>query len=393
MADASDDGQAQPLSGVRVLDFSTLLPGPMATLLLAEAGAEVIKVERAGSGDELRHYPPPKWGEAGQDDAQADGAAFALMNRGKRSLALDLKNPDDLARLMPLIDGADVLVEQFRPGVMDRLGLGYASLAARNPKLVYCAVTGWGQSGPMKDMAGHDLNYVGETGLLALGGDKDGAPVPPPGLIADIGGGALPAVINILLALRQVEKSGQGRYLDIAMADGIMAWAWWAQAGEQVSGKTPAPGGALLTGGSPRYRVYPTADGRFLAVAPLEQRFWDVFCDVIGLDPDLRDDARDPEKTAHAVATLIAADASEVWQTRFENKDACVTLIKTVGEAKSHPHFKARALFTHSVSNGAAEMDALPVPIDPSFRKTPAARPYPKLGEANASLLPPAAND
>ena len=202
----------QPLAGVRVLDFSTLLPGPMATLLLAEAGAEVIKIERPGRGDEMRSYVP-KFG--------TDSINFALLNRGKRSLAIDLKAPDAVARLRPLIESADVVVEQFRPGVMDRLGLGYDAMRALNPRIVYCAITGYGQYGPRADVAAHDLNYVSDSGMLALTAGADGAPVLPPALIADIAGGTYPAVLNILLALRERDQTGLGRKLDVAMADNL----------------------------------------------------------------------------------------------------------------------------------------------------------------------------
>ena len=336
----TDDAPRQPLAGVTVLDFATLLPGPLATLLLAEAGATVIKIERPGVGDELRLYPPPRWEESG------DTAAFALLNRGKRSVAIDLKDAQERARLAPLLQRADVLVEQFRPGVMARLGLDYETLSAANPKLVYCAVTGWGQAGPMKDQAGHDLNYIGETGMLALGGaGADGAPLPPPGLIADIGGGALPAVINILLALREAERTGRGRYLDVAMVDGVMSWQWWAQAAHQITGRAPDGGGALLTGGSPRYRVYRTKDDRFLAVAPLEQRFWDAFCQAIELPEHLRDDAQDPQATAAAVADILQQRTAADWETRFQGLDVCVTTVKSVADAPRHPHFQARGLF------------------------------------------------
>src|SRR5258706_9813417 len=189
----------RPLEGIRVIDFSTLLPGPLATLLLAEAGAEVIKIERPGDGDEMRRFEP-KLG--------ADGVNFALLNRGKRSIAIDLKAPDALARLRPLIERADILVEQFRPGVMDRLGLGPAALAALNPRLIYCAITGYGQAGPKAAVAGHDLNYCADSGLLSLAAGSDGAPVVPAALVADIAGGAYPAVINILLALQR--RAGTG---------------------------------------------------------------------------------------------------------------------------------------------------------------------------------------
>src|SRR5262247_2842483 len=240
----------QPLSGLLVLDFTTLLPGPLATLMLAEAGAEVIKIERPG-GEDMRAYPP-----------RFDGvsAGFALLNRGKTSLVLDLSQETDRARLMPLIARADVLVEQFRPGVMDRFGLAYEDVRNINPRLVYCSITGYGQDGPRAGEAGHDLNYIGNTGLLALQPGPPEAPVVPPALIADIGGGSFPAVINILLALRRRDATGEGCCLDIAMADAMFTFAWYALALGQATRRFPAPGELLLAGGSPRYQLYPTSD-------------------------------------------------------------------------------------------------------------------------------------
>src|SRR6185436_20015168 len=217
----------QPLAGIRVLDFSTLLPGPLATLILAEAGAEVIKIERRGAGDEMRTYTP-KFG--------ADSVNFAMLNRGKRSVAIDLKEAGAVERLMPLVAGADVLVEQFRPGVMDRLGLGYDALSREHPRLIYCSITGYGQSGPRAGIAGHDLNYAADTGMLALAAGADGAPVPPAALVADIGGGSYPAVVNILLALRERDRTGRGCKLDIAMADNLFAFMYWAIGDGQTAG-------------------------------------------------------------------------------------------------------------------------------------------------------------
>src|SRR5512134_2665463 len=225
----------RPLEGIRVLDFSTLLPGPLATLMLAEAGAEVIKIERPGSGDEMRSYTP----RVGPDSVN-----FALLNRGKRSIAIDLKNEKE--KILPLLREADVLVEQFRPGVMERLGLGFDALKELNPRLVYCAITGYGQHGPRSQVAAHDLNYLAESGLLSLG-----APVVPPALIADIAGGAYPAVMNILLALRQRERDGRGCKLDISMSDNLFTFLYWALGDGQEGGKWPGSGDALVTGGSP----------------------------------------------------------------------------------------------------------------------------------------------
>src|SRR5688500_15799560 len=248
----------QPLEGIRVLDFSTLLPGPLATLILAEAGAEVIKIERPGRGDEMRSHTP-RFG--------TDSVNFALLNRGKRSIAIDLKAPDAVATLRPLIESADVVVEQFRPGVMDRLGLGYESLREINPRLVYCAITGYGQHGPKADVAAHDLNYVAESGMLSLTKGADGAPVLPAALVADIAGGSYPAVVNILLALCARDRTGLGCKLDIAMADNLFTLMYWGIGNGLAAGEWPQPGGDLVTGGSPRYNIYRTRDDRFLAAA------------------------------------------------------------------------------------------------------------------------------
>ncbi len=276
----------KPLAGVRVLDFSTLLPGPMATLILAEAGAEVIKVERPGTGEDMRQYPPMVTADSGVN--------FALLNRGKRSLALDLKDDRSIAVINRLIADIDVVVEQFRPGVMDRLGLGWEALAAINPALVYCSITGWGQDGPKAQLAAHDLNYMAETGVLNLGADRAGDPVLPPVLVADIGGGTFPSVVSILLALREAERTGVGAHLDVAMGDNLFAWAYWALGERAVGSPDPRPGGELVTGGSPRYQVYRCADGRWLACAPLEPKFWVNFCRVIDLPEPLRERRRRP---------------------------------------------------------------------------------------------------
>src|SRR5215207_11689014 len=195
----------QPLSGVLVLDFTTLLPGPLATLMLAEAGAEVVKVERPG-GEETRKYPP-RW--------ENQSAAFALLNRGKRSVVLDLKDAAAREKLLPLMRRADVLVEQFRPGVMARLGLGYDAVRAVNPRIVYCSISGYGQAGPRSQEAGHDISYQARTGLLSLSPGTTGSPSVPPALVADIAGGSFPAVINILLALRRRDLTGEGCRIDV----------------------------------------------------------------------------------------------------------------------------------------------------------------------------------
>ena len=359
---AEDDTRQAPLHGVRVLDFSTLLPGPLATLILCRAGAEVIKIERPG-GDGMRDYPP----------FDADGSVyFRLLNQGKRSIALDLKQSGARRHLLRLARNADVLVEQFRPGVMERLGLGYDALHAINPGLVYCSISGYGRQGPYAGRAAHDLNYVAESGLLWLGA----APMIPPVLIADIAGGSYPAVINILLALRQRARERHGAHLDIALSRQLLPLMFWALGRGIVAGEWPAPGGEIFSGGSPRYRLYATRDNAWLALAALEQRFWERFCTLIGLPEPLRDDSTDPRATAEAVAALIGERERTAWETLFEDEDVCCTPLRSLPEALADP-----ALFpAEALEHG---LQKLPLPLAPIMASSAAPAPAPVLGEAN----------
>src|SRR3990170_8236778 len=301
----------QPLTGLLVLDFTSLLPGPLATLMLAEAGAV----------------------------------------------------------LAPLLARADVLVEQFRPGVMERLGLGYPDVRARNPRLVYCSISGYGQSGPRVQEAGHDLNYIGATGLLARQPGPADNPTVPPALAADIAGGSYPAVINILLGLRQRDATGQGCHIDIAMADGMFTFAFHALATGFATGRFPGPPEDELAGGSPRYRLYPTRDGQLVACAALEPKFWQAFCHAIGLAPPLANDLVDPRATGKAVAEIIAGRTAEEWRPIFAAADCCVTIVASLAEAGRGPPFVARGLFRHQIeAPSGATLPALPVPIAPAFR-------------------------
>ncbi len=351
-----------PLDGVLVLDFSTLLPGPMASLILAEAGAEVVKIERPETGEDMRHYSP-RWGQ--------DSVNFAVLNRGKKSLALDLRDPGDRKILRPIMERADVLLEQFRPDVMRRLQLDYETVRAVNPGVIYCSITGYGQTGPRRQTAGHDLNYSGDTGLLSLSMGTTETPVIPPALIADIAGGAYPAVMNILLGLRQREQTGEGQHLDIAMADNLFPFVYWALANKQVLGQDPVGGGELVTGGSPRYQLYPTSDGQFVAAAPLEEKFWVAFADTIGLDAEGRDDEKDPAAVINRVARIIRSRPASHWEPLFAAADCCVSIVRTVAEAMEDPQFTDRGLFRTPLVNEAGDViAALPVPIAREFRPT-----------------------
>ena len=369
---AASPDAGPPLSGVKVLDFSNLLPGPLATLILAEAGADVIKVERPSEGDEMRSYAPA-FGDT--------GANFALLNRGKQSLCADLKDDGDRAHVQALARSADVLIEQFRPGVMDRLELGYAALSRDNPGLIYCSITGYGQTGAKAHKAGHDLNYLAETGLLGLTRGADGAPVLPPVLAADIGGGAYPAVINVLLALQRRMITGRGCHLDVSMCDNLFTFGYWGLGAGMATGQL-APTRrradhreahrvtrsiAAPTANTWRLRHSRNDSGRCSATESGSRR------------AD-RDDAIDPETTRRKVAALIAARTANAWRQVFDGVDACVSVVASMEDATRDPAFVDRGLFARQVTARGHRMPALPVPLADALRNPSAERASPALG-------------
>lgn len=367
----------RPLDDVRVLDFSTLLPGPFASLMMAEAGAHVVKVERPGRGDEMRSYEP-KFGD--------DSVNFALLNAGKKSIAIDLKVKDSVARLKPLIEEADVVIEQFRPGVMDRLGLGYEAMKAINPKIIYCAVTGWGQTGPKAMIAAHDLNYLAESGILGLSADRTGAPIIPPVLIADLAAGAYPAMTNILLALRKRDRTGEGSYIDISMGDNLLGLAYWGLGNGFAANDWPGGSDALVTGGSPRYQIYRTKDDRYLAAAPIEDKFWDNFCTSIELPAEMRAPEADWKTAIDAVGKIIAGKTGAEWMAIFDGKDVCCSIVASLKDAVADPHVKARGLLDRKIAVNGRTIPAIPVPISTTFRSAEQSSP-PALGADTDAIL------
>lgn len=363
-------GAPLPLDGIRVLDFSTLLPGPLATLMLAEAGAEVTKVERPGRGDEMRTYEP-KLGD--------DSANFALLNRGKGSITADLRDPAVRDAVLARAPETDVLIEQFRPGVMERLGLGFADFRAVSTRIVYCSITGYGQTGQDTSRAGHDLNYLAESGLLGDVVDEKAEPHLPHAVIADIAGGTYPAVINILLALRQRDLTGEGIHLDISMIHGLEPLAYSALATKAGTGTWPRAGRGLLTGGSPRYAIYRTADDRYLAAAPLEQRFWERFTDLVQLPPELRDDAMRADEVTSALRELIASRTADEWMSIFEGEDVCVSVVATFEEAARAARLQTEAEHRTVGAGDDDDVPALRVPIAPALRRPVATVSSPRL--------------
>ncbi len=337
------------LQGLRVLDLTRLLPGPVATLRLAEMGADVLKIEPPGAGDASRAMMQ----NTADELAGRPGAFYRLVNRGKRETRLDLKSEAGRTVLLALARDADVLVESFRPGVMERLGVGYETLRAANPKLVYCAITGYGASGPFSERAGHDINYIAYAGVLDQIATRDGAPVLPNFQIADLLGGALSAVSQILAALWQVSRGGEGRFVDISMAreshvNNVVAQV--ALANDDAAALQP--GGGLLNGGVPCYNLYRTQDDRWLAVGALELKFWQTLCTALGREDWAQRHwslgqaigGSDAVALTRELAALIAAEPLQTWIDRLELIDCCVSPVLKPGEAASHPLFNADVL-------------------------------------------------
>lgn len=331
-----------PLATLKILDFSTLLPGPYATMMLADLGANVLRIE-APNRPELTRMMPPH-----DDDGIAAGHAY--LNRNKRSLGLNLKERESAEIVKKLIveQGYNIVVEQMRPGVMDRLGVGYAALKAVCPHLIYCSLTGYGQSGPLRDRAGHDLNYLALSGMLSHYGRNGGdAPPPLPTQVADIGGGSLHLVIGLLSAVIRRGATGEGAHVDIAMHDGALAWNGMAAATTIVGGTSPTPESELLNGGS-FYDLYETKDGELLSVGSLEPKFWAQFCAGIGRKEFIPHGAigATPERKQAIRATIRTKTLTE-WTDIFAQLDACVEPVLSTQAALDHPHTQARGMVVH----------------------------------------------
>jgi alpha-methylacyl-CoA racemase len=331
----------QPLAGIRVLDLTRLLPGPVATMHLADMGAQVIKIEDPGIGDYARTM-----GHVRHSVSQF----FLAVNRGKEFLRLDLKDASQRGRFLQMAATADVVVESFRPGVMDKLGLGWDILKQHNPKLVMCAISGYGQDGPLAHLAGHDINYIGTAGMLQQNVGPDGVPALPNLQVGDLLGGSQTALQGILAALLAVKMGGAGRFIDVSMTDAVFAHNIMPLVAVNNFGQ-PAPAGAdLLTGGVPCYNVYRTADDRFMAVGALELKFWETCCEVLER-PDLKTrhwSLGQPIGGSDALAVKAELDAVfarqtlAFWSERFAGVDCCVTPILRADEAIRHPLFVAR---------------------------------------------------
>jgi alpha-methylacyl-CoA racemase len=374
-----------PLQDLRVLDLSRLLPGGFCSLLLADFGADVIKVEDTGMGDYVRWSPP--YYEGAEQTARS--ALFLALNRGKRSIRIDLKKDQGKEVLLRLAREADVLLESFRPGVLDRLGVGYARLRECNPRLVYCAITGYGQDGPNRDRSGHDMNYLGLNGLLGLTGEVDGPPVQAAGQIADIGGGALTAATGILMALRERERSGEGQLVDASMFDGSLSWLAMVAAEAFASGRPAHRGEVKLAGALTCYRPYRCADG-YVTLGALEPKFWGAFCRGVDRD-DLIEHAFDPPGSdAHReVSEIFAQRTREQWRSFASEHDCCLEPVLDLDEALGSELVAAREMVVSLDQPGADRpVKLLGVPVKLSRTPgDPTRAPGPALGEHTDEVL------
>jgi len=363
-----------------VLDLTRLLPGPLCTQHLADMGADVIKIEAPQATD-----PARRLGAHGDVDAPL----FALLNRNKRGLCLDLKQARGVALFKRLASGSHVIVESFRPGVVDRLGIGYPAIRPLNAELVYCAISGYGQTGDYRDRAGHDLNYCAVTGIVDQSGQRGGPPSLLNFQIADVIGGTLSAAMGILAALLDARSSGQGRYVDVSMSDCALAHAIFPMAALMGHGSSPERGADMLTGELPCYNLYPTADGRHMAVAALESKFWDRLCAALER-PDLQSHHSAVGETGHRtiaeLARIFGGRDQAHWIAHFAGIDCCVTPVLDMEETSRNPHFRQREMFVRS-TDGQQQCEgfAFPLRFDGlQFRQQRAA---PKPGEHNGEIL------
>lgn len=370
-----------PLSHLKILDLTRLLPGGYATLLLADLGADVLKVEEPGKGDYIR-WMPPMVGDV--------AAGHLALNRGKRSMTLNLKSARGVEILKRLVADADVLVESFRPGVMDRLGVGYETLAAINPRLVYCAVTGYGQDGPYANRAGHDINYLGYAGVLDIIGEApERAPVDPGVQIADIGGGGLMGTVGILAALSERERTGRGRFVDISMFDGAMSWLSIHAQAYAMTGVVPKRGAMRLSGEYACYHIYRCGDGNYITVGALEPQFWTALCRALDVPEFIEMQFATPEQQEtmkRRLDEIFAMRSRDEWCADLAALDACVGPVNDMEEAFADAHANARAMIVDVPVPGGT-VRGVGNPLKMPGASMPAMRAAPEFGEHTDDVL------
>lgn len=362
---------AGPLEGLKVLDFTTLLPGPYATMLLADMGAEILRIV-SGTRSDLVYEMPPFIRDTGMS------SAAAFLGRGKRSMNLNLKDPRSTRIIHQLLQEYDIIFEQFRPGVMGKLGLDYASLKKINPALIYCSLTGYGQTGPMTSRAGHDINYMSRSGLMSYSGRKEGGPTLTGMQIADVASGSNNSVIGILAAVISRNMTGKGQYVDISMTDGMLAFNILTSAGFLSNFEEPERESTFLNGGS-LYDFYETKDKKHLSFGGLEPKFFTAFCEGIGRKDLISKGVMPPDiaKIKNEVRDIIKTKTRDEWTKIFEGLDACVEPVLTLGEALNDPMTKKREMLLELKMEDGSTVRQMAIPI--KFSET-------KPGQSHAGL-------
>jgi crotonobetainyl-CoA:carnitine CoA-transferase CaiB-like acyl-CoA transferase len=377
---------ALPLSDVKVLDLTRLLPGGFCSLLLADLGAEVLKVEDTGMGDYIRWAPP----YYGSDEQQALGTRSSLylsLNRGKRSIRLDLKSEQGKEVLLRLAADYDAVLDGFRPGVLDKLGVGYDQLRSVNSRIVYCAITGYGQDGPYAQRAGHDMNYLGLVGLLGLTGAKDGPPVQSAGQIADLGGGALMAAFGVMAALHERERSGEGQMVDVSMADGALSWLAMVAGRYFCDEEVPRRGEQQLAGGLVCYLPYEASDG-WVTCGALEPKFWAAFCNGVGRPELIEKQFEGPGSEAwQQVAEIFRSRRRDEWKAFNDEHDCCIEPVLDLDEALDSELVRARGMLTEVEQPELGTVRQLGNPVKLSRTPADPTRPAPAFGEHTDEAL------
>jgi alpha-methylacyl-CoA racemase len=374
------------LSDIRVLDLTRLLPGGFCSLLLADLGAEVLKVEDTGGGDYVR-WAPPYYGDEEHQELGTRSALYLALNRGKRSVRLDLKSESGREVFLRLARQYDVVLESFRPGVLDRLGVGYERLREVNPGLVYCAITGYGQTGPNTQRAGHDMNYVGLNGLLGLTGEPGGRPIQSAGQIADLGGGALMAAFGVMAALHERERSGEGQFVDASMTDGSLAWLLMEAARFFCDGEVPRRGELMLAGRLVCYLPYEAADG-WVTCGALEPKFWAAFCRGVGREDLIDKQFERPGSEAwREIAAIFRSRTRDEWRAFNDEHDAMIEPVLDLDEALSSELVRAREMVVELDQPHMGQVRQLGVPIKLSRTPGRVEEPAPALGEHTREVL------
>jgi alpha-methylacyl-CoA racemase len=374
------------LSDVKVLDLTRLLPGGFCSLLLADLGAEVLKVEDTGMGDYIR-WAPPYYGGEEQQALGTRSSLYLSLNRGKRSVRLDLKSEQGREALLRLVAAHDVVLDGFRPGVLDKLGVGYERMREANRRVVYCAITGYGQDGPYAQRAGHDMNYLGLVGLLGLTGAKDGPPVQSAGQIADLGGGALMAAFGVMAALHERERSGEGQMVDVSMADGALSWLAMVAGRYFCDEEVPRRGEQMLAGGILCYLPYEAADG-WVTCGALEPKFWAAFCE--GVDrPDLIEKQFEaPGSEAwEEVAAVFRSRTRAGWKAFNDERDCCIEPVLDLDEALDSELVRDRGMVVEVEQPELGPVRQLGNPVKMSRTPPDPTRPAPAFGEHTEEVL------